>query len=194
MQIKKRTSKQIDNIDRYKNRYKIYVCVENKIEIIEHILTAITGIGVQVSAASRDKSLFARTDSTTTILALKVQGFAEQTIKFVVSEIESAIQDYNFLGLVVVSPNGKESTWRAGNKVYENISSKHFVKNVISNKLPNNIDLDLLKKLVKSTCAISDVFFDITKEERESILLQLESAEKLYHQKLEGQLFRRAVH
>jgi hypothetical protein len=173
--------------------HTIWISTVQNQEIIDRIVAAIIGMGVKVSPAASNGSLFHRKDGAqTTVVALDVANFNDKLKRAeIMDRIANAINDYDYFGIVLHEPSG--SSWRAGNVV-----SSKSLKNILKKgedavsapeePKPNaedaqptpagsspRIDLQLLLKLVKATTDMSDIFFDgIDQAERKLLARELE--------------------
>lgn len=175
--------------------HTIWISTIQNQEVIDRIVAAIIGLGLEVSPTASDGSLFHRKEgSQTTIVALDVSNFNDQLQRSqILDRITDAIRKYDYFGVILKDSKG--SSWRAGN-IVSSKSLKNILKkgdDAVSTPEPKlnepppeepkpatagsspRVDLQLLLKLVKATTDMSDIFFDgIDQAERKLLARELE--------------------
>ena len=181
--------------------HTIWICTINNAEVVEHMVGAIVGLGVNVSSAAANNTLFhEKPGSQTTIVALTLSNLNRNLKNSdILDKICSAINHLDYYGIVIQKSNGG-SAWRAGNissgKNIENTfnkakdlkdfeENKEVLKETSDDKKPmaqpaqpvlgGKEAVRVLTSIVRATCEISDVFFDnIPQQDRKLLARELE--------------------
>lgn len=97
--------------------HTIYICVPTNPPKIERMFAKIATLGVNVTPADKDKSLFAATETATTIMAVTVNNFNPKlSISQLLDYIVKSIKDFEYYGIVIRDGSGT-SAWQNGNVV-----------------------------------------------------------------------------
>src|SRR5690606_7252623 len=190
----KEMNKDFNNMFKIKNvrvmSHTIHICVPNDLAKIEQIFAKVGSLGVRISPAASNNSLFAESNTATTVMAIIVENFnPELTCSQITDHIVKVIDGFDYYGIIVRKSDGS-SSWRAGNvkklekQTFPEVKTE--IKQAQSPEIkpePTNPydrvfdDLEqkeLLLKVVEKSCEISDIFFDgISRDDRVSLSRKL---------------------